>query len=229
MKKGLLTLTTILISVGAFAQGKLLFQVDSTQLIYMTTHSGRMNPYDVGKTVAGFPLAGSSLYTGAGSTVASLAGAPSFTAALFAGATAGSLSEVVTTTLADVNLAGQLNPVNVTLAGLSAGTPAFFQIQVFDSRYANAAAAWASFDYAGETGVFSAVPSAGAYSPLYQTSSPVNSTLPAGTFVPNDYAAYPGYKGLIEVGVFFSPEPGTFALVGCGAAVLMLFRRPRAI
>jgi len=229
MKKGLLTLTTLLISIGAFGQGKLAFQVDSTQLIYMTTDTFHMNLADLGKSVGGFPLAGSSLYTGAGSTVASLAGAPSFTAALFAGATAGSLSEVATTTLADVNLAGQLNPVNVILGGLPAGTPAFFQIQVFDSRfssYADVLASWGVGAYAGETAVFSAVPSAAAYSPIYQASAPVNSTLPVGSFVPDDYVAYPGYKGLIEVWIP-TPEPGTLALVGCGAAALMLFRRRR--
>ena len=231
MKKGLLTLTTLLISVSAFGQGKLLFQVDSTQLIYITTDWNKMSLPDYAKAVAGFPLAGSSLYTGAGSTVASLSGSPSFTVGLWGGATAGSLTLQATTTLADINLAGQLVPVNVTFAALPPGIPAFFQIQVFDSRfssYADVLAHWGSGAYAGETAVFSAVPSAAAYSPIYQASAPVNSTLPVGSFVPDDYAAYPGYKGLIEVWAP-TPEPGTFVLVGCGAAVLMLFRRPREI
>ena len=186
-----------------------------------------LNPGDAGKTVAGFPLAGSSLYTGAGSTVASLAGAPSFTVGLWGGTTAGSMTLQATTTLADVNLAGQLVPVNVTFAGLPAGTAAFFQIQVYDSRYTSAVDVWAhGYGYAGESPVFQATPQASVYSPLYFTApSPVNSTLPVGTFVPLDYAAYPGYRGLIEVGGI--PEPGTFALVGCGTAVLMLFRRRR--
>jgi hypothetical protein len=199
------------------------------QLIYMTTDTFHMNLADLGKSVGGFPLAGSSLYTGAGSTVASLAGSPSFTVGLWGGATADTLMLRAITTLADVNLAGQLNPVNVMLAGLPAGTPAFFQIQVYDSRFSSFAdvlAHWGSGAYAGETAVFSAVPSAAVYSPIYQASAPVNSTLPVGTFVPLDYAAYPGYKGLIEIRIP-TPEPGTFALVGCGAAVLMLFRRRR--
>ena len=227
MKKLLVILTATLVCVGAFGQGKLAFQVDTTQLIYMTTGTPdhQLNPADVGKQVAGFPLAGSSLYTGAGSTIASLAGNPSFTAALYAGTSAGSLSQVATTLLANSSLAGQLNPLNVTLAGMPAGTAAFFQIEIFDSTYTSAAAAWAvPGKYAGETGVFSAVPSAGAYSPLYQTSAPVNSTLPLGTYVPLDYAAFPGYKGLIEVYAVV-PEPGTFALAGLGLASLMIFRR----
>ena len=219
MKKLLVSLTAALLCVGAFGQGKLAFQVDTTQLIYMTTA-------DVGKTVAGFPLAGSSLYTGAGSTLSSLAGAPSFTAALFGGATAGSMTLQATTTLADANMAGQLNlaTANVTFPSLVAGAPAFFQIQVFDSRFASAAAAWLVPNmYAGETGVFQATPQTSVYSPIYQTQSPVNSTLPVGTFVPLDYAAYPGYKGLIEV--YAVPEPGTFALAGLGLASLLIFRR----
>lgn len=218
MKKLLVTLTLAMVAVGAFAQGKLSFQVDSTQLIYMTTDFAKMNPTDVGKSVGGFTLAGSTLYSGAGSTAASLAGAPSFTVGLFGGATAGALTLQASTTLNDVNLAGQLTALNVAFASLPAGTPAFFQIQVYDSRFANAAACWAVNNvYAGETAVFSAVPSAGAYSPIYQTSSPVNSTLSTGTFVPLDYAAFPGYKGLIEVYANV-PEPGTFALAGLGLA-----------
>ena len=229
-------MTAMLVCVGAFGQGKLSFQVDSTQLIYLTPYEGLLLPADRNKPggVGGFPfsLAGSSLYAGA-----SLAGSPSFTAALFAGATANSLSQVAITTLADAALAGQLNPVNLTLAGLPAGTTAFFQIQVFDSRATSTANAWATFNpadptdvysmYAGETGVFSAVPQASVYSPIWQATAPVSSTLPVGTFVPKDYAAYPGYAGLIEVYAIPSPEPSTFALAGLGAAALIIARRRR--
>src|ERR1035437_1010047 len=99
MMKLLVTLTAVLVAVGAYAQGKLGFQVNTTQLIYMTpgTPDHALNPADVGKTIGGFALAGSSLYTGVGSTIASLAGAPTFTVALFGGATAGSLTQVATT------------------------------------------------------------------------------------------------------------------------------------
>ncbi len=198
--------------------------MDSTQLIYMTTDVSKMAAGDAGKTVAGFSLAGSSLYTGTGSTVASLAGSPVFTVGLFGGSASDALTLQATTTLADANLAGQLSPVNVTFANLAAGTPAFFRIDVFDSRATSTANAWANGQYGGTTGIFQATPATASYSPIY--SALANSTLPAGTFVPVDYAAYPGYAGLIEVQMAtVVPEPGTFALAGLGLASLLIFRR----
>jgi hypothetical protein len=224
MKKLLVILTATLVCAGAFGQGKLTFANNSDQLIYMTTDTTKVAAGDAGKTVNGFALAGSSLYSGASSTISSLAGGPTFTAALFAGTTAGSLSQVATTTFGDVNFGGLLTPGNVTLAGMPIGTAAFFQLQIFDSRFTSAAAAWAQIGmYAGESAVFSAVPQ-GTYAPMYTTAAPVNSTLGHGTFVPLDYAAYPGYAGLVEVYATV-PEPGTFALAGLGLASLMIFRR----
>src|ERR1035437_3159761 len=191
----LLLVTTTL----ALGQGKLRFDNDSSRLIYITSDVTWLAWPDVGKSVGGFPLAGSSAYTGAGSTIAALAGSPSFTVDLFGGATAGSLTWRATTTIADVNFAGFVNPVNVTFADLSAGVPAFFQIQVFDSRATSASGAWSMGGYAGESPIFTAVPQVSVYSPIYQTEAPVYSTWAAGTFTPRDYAGYPGYQGAIEL------------------------------
>jgi hypothetical protein len=225
VKNLLITITATLVGVAAFAQGKLEFINNTDNLIYFTTSTRYLHPEDVGKTVGGFPLAGSSAYTGTGSTIAALAGSPTFLAVLWAGPSAGSLSFVTSATIGDVNLAGQINGVQVNLAGLPAGTPAFFQMQVYDSRYPSTAAAWAAMDYAGESPIFSATPQAAVYSPIYQTASPVSSTWAPGTFVPVDFAGFPGYFGGIAIGVYGSPEPGTLTLVGLGAAVLMIFRR----
>ena len=199
MKNALSLILLLATTTPAFAQGKLAFVNNSDQLIYMTTDKNKMAPADANKVVGGSPLAGSSLYTGAGSTIASLAGAPSFTVALFAGATANSLSQVATTTLADANFAGQVVPVNVILNVLPAGTSAFFQVQVFDSHGASAGDAWFKLLYAGESPVFQATPQASVYSPIYQRTPPVNSTWAPGTYVPVDYAGFPGYYGAIQV------------------------------
>jgi hypothetical protein len=207
MKKLLITLTATLVCAGAFGQGKLAFMNNTDQLIYFSTDVLMFNPADIGKTVGGFALAGSSVYSGAGGTMAALAGAPTLIAGLWAGATAGTLTLVAITTFGDVNFGGLLNPVNVTLDGLPGGTPAFFQIQVFDSRATSAVDAWNRGEYAGESPIFQATPQVAVYSPIYQKSSPVNSTLPSGTIVPTDYAGFPGYAGLIEVRAGMPPPP----------------------
>jgi hypothetical protein len=232
MKNLLITIMATLVSVAAFGQGKLQFQNNTDNLIYFTTGAldsrgfgFALLPADAGKTVGGFPLAGSSAYTGPGSTIAALAGSPTLLAGLWAGLSAGSLSFVTATTIADVNLAGQINGVQATFYWLPAGTPAFFQVQVYDNRATSASDSWSSGHYAGSSPIFSATPQEAVYSPIYQTQSPVNSTWAAGTFVPVDFADYPGYFGGIALGVQIIPEPGTFALIGLGAAVLMIFRR----
>jgi hypothetical protein len=231
MKKLLVTLTATLVCVGAFAQGKLAFALNTTGIIYFTTDTTHLLPAD-NKAVAGYQLAGSGAYGGTSSTIASLAGSPAFTVALYGGASAGSLSLLTTTTIATYGAEGQIVQANTTFASLAAGTPAFFQIQVFDGRAANTAAAWLTPNpsdplgllslYAGESAVFSAVPQASAYSPIYQAGSPVNSTLGVGA---QNILDYPGAKGLIGLQAVVVPEPATFALAGLGLAALVAFRR----
>ena len=216
----------MLVCVGAFAQGKLAFVNGPQQLAYFTTDTSIMAAGDAGKVVGGFALAGSSVYTGAGGTIASLAGSPSIIASLYGGTSSSSLTLQTTGGLGDINFGGLINPqVDVTLAGLAPGAAAFFRIDIHDGAYASAEAAWAVLNkYGGTSGVFSAVPQNSVYSPIWQASAPVSSTLPIGTAVPLDYAAYPGYNGLIEVYATV-PEPGIFALAGLGLASLLIFRR----
>lgn len=206
MKKAFSLILLLVTTTLALGQGKLRFDNDSSRLIYITSDFAWLAWPDLGKTVAGFQLAGSSAYTGAGSTIAALAGSPSFTVGLFGGATAGSLTLRATTTIADVNFAGLVNPVNVIFDGLPAGVPAYFQIQVYDSRAANAQIAWADGFYAGSSPIFTAVPQTSVYSPIYQTYPPVSSTWAAGTFTPLDYAGYPGYEGAIELSSGTMPD-----------------------
>lgn len=234
MKKLLVILTGTLVCTGAFGQGKLALVNGPQQLIYMTSDASGMLPADRPKSVGGISLAGSSLYTGAGGTAASLAGTPTFTVQLFAGATANSLSPVASGALGTSALGGFIDPaVNVTFATLPAGTPAFFRIDVYDSRTTSAAKAWTTVNpadagwsmYGGTSPVFSAVPQASVYSPIWTAVAPVSSTMPLGTYVPKDYIGFGSYAGLISVAAVPIPEPGTFALAGLGLATLLAFRR----
>jgi hypothetical protein len=220
MKKLLIGATTMLVCVGVFAQGKLQFANNIDNLIYFTTDTTKLAAADVGKTVGGFSLAGSSAYTGVGSTIAALAGSPTLIAGLWAGTSAGSLSFLTSTTIADINLAGQIVGVQ---ANIPAGT--FFQVQVYDNRTGNALDSQNAGYYWGETSVFSANPQAAVYSPIYQTAAPVSSTWAPGTFVPVDFVGFPGYFGGIALQAGAVPEPGTFALAGLGLAALLVLRR----
>jgi hypothetical protein len=220
MKKLLLIAVATLVCVGAFAQGKLAFDINANNLIYITTDTTALTPGDATKTAnngyggGAFALPGSSLYSGAGGTAAALGG--TWVVSLMGGASAGSLSLQTTASLADNSNAGGINAVNVNwTTGFPAGTAAWFQVLV-----SNGGA------YSGQSQVFSAVPQASVYSPIYQTASPVNSTWTPGTFVPVDLVQLGGgYFGGIAVSAGVVPEPGTFALAGLGLAALLVLRR----
>jgi hypothetical protein len=240
MKKLLATLTVATVAVGAFGQGKLSFENNINQLIYFTTDTTKLMAADAGKTVNGFALAGSTLSStsvsaGAGS-IASLAGSPSFTIALFAGTSAGSLSQVATTTMGDSNSGGLINALNVQFPTFAAGTTVFMNLEVFDSRATSTANAWLTVNpanptgslsmYAGQSGVFSAIAQNSVYSPMWTPGGTVQSTMPVGsTIVPKDYAGYAGYFGSIPVSAAVVPEPGTLALAGLGLVSLLALRR----
>ena len=224
MKNLLITITATLACVGAFAQGKLSFDINSDNLIYITTDTTRMMPGDATKTadwgVGAGPvlLPGSSLYTGPNSTGAALGG--TWVVSLYGGSSPLYLSLQTTASLADVSSFnfGGIDSVNMTFAAFPAGTPAWFQVVVHGGHY------W------GYSKLFQATPQNSVYSRIwFRSPSPVASTWTPGTFEPTDYVANlgtgSGYFGGIVVTGF--PEPGTFALIGLGAAVLMIFRRRR--
>jgi hypothetical protein len=236
MKKLILTLTAALLCAGAFGQGKLAFDNSNdygsgvwTHLIYFATDTAKLLQADRTATANGtgstYPIAGSGLYTGPGSTIAALSGSPTIIAALYAGTSASSLSLQTTTTIGDANGEGSVVPVLMTLNGFPAGTPVWFQIQVYDSRASSAAGAWAVAEYAGISQIFQATPQPAVYLPL--DAALANSTWAPGTSPIVDMnAAYgTGHYGAIEVSAI--PEPGAVALFGWGAALLMIYSRRR--
>jgi hypothetical protein len=214
MKTLLITVTATLVCAGAFGQGKLSFDNgDFLHLIYFTTNTWKLAPADQTTTIdnSGFCggtslLAGSSLYTGltlsgTPGTIMSLSGSPTFIAGLYGGTSSNSLSLQTTTTIDSLENGnpGGVVPVNVTCINLPAGSPAYFQVQVYDSRAANAMASWNAGYYAGVSQIFQATPSTN-YASIYQTTSPVNSTWAPGTFEPVDLAPCgAGIYGAIEV------------------------------
>jgi len=224
MKISLVTLALLLSAAAGFAQGKLLLENDIDQMVYLTPDKSRPVPADKDKIVNGYPLAGSSLHSGADGTLAALDGSPTIIASLFAGTTAEVLTLVTTTTLDNIDFAGRLYPVYVTFDGLPAGTSAFFRIDIFDSRNSSAEDAWSMNDrYAGTTGLFECTPQ-DYYASIYNPMPPTYSTMPRGTFVPLEFKPYPGFLGLIEVYATI-PEPSTLGLAVPGAAALMVARR----
>jgi hypothetical protein len=203
--KNLLSLSLVLITATmALAQGKLCFCNNSDNLIYFAPYTTCLAPGDATKTANGtgtvFPIAGSGLYTGPGSTIAALSGSPTIIAGLWAGTSSNSLSLQTTTTIGDANLEGQVVPVNMTLP-FPAGVPIWCQVQVYDSRATSAPAAWAAGEYAGLSQVFQATPSPSVYPPIWLTNTWVNSTWAPGTFPVVDMVQHgpPYYTGGIEV------------------------------
>jgi PEP-CTERM motif len=225
MKKLLLIAAATLVCVGAYAQGKLSFQVSTDNLIYLTTDTTKFINGDATKTAdwggngAAVALPGSSLYSGAGSTAGAIGG--TWVVSLMGGTSAGSMTVQTTTILADsasFNFGGIASPIEMQFASLPAGTPAFFQVDVSNGA-----------GYSGQSMLFQATPQLAVFSPIWQPTAPVSSGWTAGTQVLADYVTNlgpdsAGYFGGIAVAAAV-PEPGTFALAGLGLAALLVLRR----
>lgn len=217
MKKLLITLTTTLVCVGAFAQGKIAFSTLSDHLVYFTSDTTKLNSADT--TNAGHTVTTSLLGT-LGVTLA---------ADLYAGTSSSLLWKV--TTMSTWAVAGRWTSASVNLPSTAPAGPfpaavvTYFQVQVHDSRDVDTAASWLQIGhYAGETTVFQATPGPTAFASI---ANPIGvapfSTWAAGTFQVTDLGA--GNFGALAVYATTIPEPGTFAVAGLGMATLLIFRR----
>jgi len=126
MKTLFACLSAALVCVSAFGQGKLSFANDSNHLVYFS--------YDTAKMVAGdADLAGYGVHS---TTIAQLEGAPTLSVSLWAGASSSILTRMTTTTSWSTE-PGRWTPVSLTV-NLPAGAPAYYQVQIYDSRAMNA-------------------------------------------------------------------------------------------
>lgn len=204
MKKLVLTLTATLACVAAFAQGKLTFANDSLHLIYYG--AGALNGDTVGAAVnsSGLTAAGDALKVD-----------------LFYGTASTALSLLKT-----ANVAGNTGTpgtwASTAITGLGTGTQYYFQVQVYDGTLATSYAdALSKGAYAGESMIFQCNASTSiSATVLYAHSSPANSTWTDGTVAVT--GSLPNAMGAIAIS---APEPTSLALLGLGAAGMMIFRR----
>ncbi|MSU59974.1 MAG: PEP-CTERM sorting domain-containing protein [Pedosphaera sp.] len=211
MKKALVTLAAVALTVSSFAQGTLNWgnNFGSTQFrapIY-GPEPGNVSLAKTGQSTAvSFPL-GSTVYSGG------LLQGTGFTMALYfgpsgvtdpAGLTFVS-SATFRTAASQVAPAGMTFPAVVTLGGILPGQTAKLQIRVWDN--------------AGGTITSFANAVTGAASPLFL------SGFLGGTDTSGNIFLTPNSIGWTSFNIYTIPEPGTFVLAGLGAAGLLIFRR----
>lgn len=175
------TLATSLVGLAAFGQGAINFAN------FVGAPANINQPFLESDGVTKVPTAG-------------------YQVSLLVGTSATSLSLVDTVGLA---APGYIGSKTETLAGIAAGTPIFYAVEIWNTA---AGSTFALAKAAGQAGT------ANAYGEFV---SPTASATP--TAAPNPPGPLTGLGSIsLNSGV---PEPSTFALAGLGAAALLIFRR----
>jgi hypothetical protein len=209
MKKTLLTLALVGATAAAFAQGKVSLQMDLP--IMFGPGPQYVLPADLAFAGQVVPNNGTTLP----SHIYMVVG-------LYGGTSSGSLTLQGTAALNPIGGNGSPDgffPITHLVTTLAAGVAQYFQVKIWDSAYATyeaqalAGRVGTGLDYAAQNNIFTMTPSSSISYP------PINGG-GGSTWVSvgnEDVNAL-----LITSQV---PEPTTFALVGLGAAGLMIFRR----
>jgi hypothetical protein len=211
MKKTLLTMALVAAAASAFAQGGIAWGNNPSGF---RAHIFGPDPGDstlskTGQTAAGIP-AGSTTYAGA------LLTGTSFSFTFWAGSastTSNNLQLLASTTFRTGTAAGLVNGGTVTVPGVNAGDTAHFQIRVWNNQ-GGTITTWAAAEAAWLTGLTTA-----GVSPV------VTSAALGGTDTNGNPVVNPVDSGWTSFNIYGVPEPTTFALLGLGAAGLMIFRR----
>jgi len=212
MKKTLLTLGFVALSVAAFAQGRVNVLNDAGSPVQLTSNTSLVLSGDL--SLAGVSV-GNSTPLPSGIVLA---------AGLYGGTSAGSLFLYSATTMNTAIPAGSIPAFHVVLnANAATGAPAipgiasgtaigantpWFQVRIWDNAYANYDLARAAGAYTGFGAEFQLNPSPSAIAYTGTTPPGANSTWQDAPIV-----------------VALVPEPSTFALAGLGAAAMLIFRR----
>jgi len=206
MKKTLLTAVLVTASVAAFAQGKVALQLDGASAITLGSAGHYLAP---DAALAGMQVP----------TTGPLPSGVVLDVGLYAGTASGSLS--LATGISILNPSGGTGqapgvPVAVheTLS-FAGGSVDYFQVVVWDSAYTSPAAAAAAGSYEGVDNIFAMTPGTGISYPAINSGG--------GT----TWAAVGNETTSVWANGWVSPtpEPGTLALGGLGAAALVIFRR----
>ena len=199
MKKPILTLLVAATSLAAFAQGKINMVNDSSHMLFMNNLA-----FGADAALAGQPVP------------QTLPSGRSILVDLYGGATAGTMSLQLTTTMSSTP--GLFGPRTFSSLNLPGGVTAFMQIQIRDANFTTAENALFGGGYWGFSSIFTFTPSSTiAFNSIVNAGGSALSTWTAGN--------YSDLDNYYQIAILPVPEPSALALTGLGISALLLRRR----